>query len=397
MDSQAQPALVGVWNLLRQTKQQDLAPLLVRHGVRSVDDIGPLITILTHEGVPPWKLELLQVANSPAPEQSSDRWDLPRVRPTKRASLQAAIDAALPNNRQRCVEALEKDILASTTQPAVDSKVRTYLAICRAWQLAPWPVSMESLQAFGASMKEGGYKSSQGFFQAVFTHQRRHMQVDVDSLLRSTARDYVRSISRGLGPSTLKDSFNVEDLAHIPISYNEESFDMNSPAHGRDLLVIACWYMMRELEIASCRWSHIYIEGPTLNLLLPVQKNDTSGSLTIRTLKCACRIRLHPLCPLHAAQRHLMRVRTHPQFRSQRDFPLVPDADGATPSKYYMVQFFRGTIAHTGVPTTRPNAEGTETERFWPLPQGIRGPMVVSHGSPIPSDPTSGSLEFCSR
>ena len=172
---------------------------------------------------------------------------------------------------------------------------------------------------------------------------------------------------------------------------------MNSPAHGRDLLVIACWYMMRELEIASCRWSHIYIEGPTLNLLLPVQKNDTSGSLTIRTLKCACRIRLHPLCPLHAAQRHLMRVRTHPQFRSQRDFPLVPDADGATPSKYYMVQFFRGTIAHTGVPTTRPNAEGTETERFWPLPQGIRGPMVVSHGSPIPSDPTSGSLEFCSR
>lgn len=60
-----------------------------------------------------------------------------------------------------------------------------------------------------------------------------------------------------------------------------EPFSMESSSHGRDLLVVACWYMMRELEVASCRWSHIYIEGCTVNLLLPVQKNDTSGSLTI--------------------------------------------------------------------------------------------------------------------
>ena len=364
MSAQTQSGLAGVWQALRETKQQDLAPHLLRHGVRGIADISSVSAQLMAEGVPPWKLELLAVRGHSDPLPERARWDIPASRPSKRASLQAAVEAAQPNNRRRCLEALERDILANTTQPVFDSKVRTYLTVCQAWQVAPWPITMESLQFFAASMKEGAYKSSQGFFQSVFTYQRRHLQIEVSQLLKGAAKDYARSISRGLGPSSLKDSFDVEALINIGIEHDIQPFSMESPPHGRDLLVVACWFMMRELEVASCQWSHIYIEGTTVNLMLPVQKNDTAGSLTIRSLRCACRIRLHPLCPVHAARRHLQRVRAHESFRAQCDFPMVPDSSGRVPTKHYMVQFFRMIISASGTPTVRPNAEGVDIERF---------------------------------
>eukprot|EP00435_Cladocopium_sp_Y103_P054359 s601_g17.t1 len=353
-----------VWRLLRESKQQDLAPILIRNGVKSVEDISRLSAQLLADGVPAWKIELVTAVHHQEDEPPRPRWDMPVVRPTKRASLQAAIDAALPNNRRRCVEALERDVLANSTKPSTDSKVKTYQTICLAWQVEPWPVTLRSIQCFGASLKEGAYKSAQGFFQAVFTYQRRHLQQDVDALVRGAARDYTRSIARGLGPSSLKDSFDVDLLSEIGIEYQAAPFDLHCTSHGRDVMVLACWFMMRELEIASCTWSHLYVSGPTINLMLPVQKNDTAGSLTLRTLRCACRIRLHPLCPVHAAQRHLSRLRAHVAFQNQADFPVVPNDEGQVLSKHLMVQFFRRTIAAAGVSLTRPNHEGAETERF---------------------------------
>eukprot|EP00435_Cladocopium_sp_Y103_P058647 s456_g20.t1 len=303
-------------------QQAALAPVLLRNGVRSVDDVTRLSCQLL-EGIAPWQVELLAAAkcqDDPTPPQ---RWDLPVVRNVKRASLQAAIDAALPNNRRRCLEALERDVLAHTTKPSMDSKVKTYQTICLAWQVEPWPVTLQSVQCFAASLKEGAYKSAQGFFQAVFTYQRRHLQKDVDNVVRSAAKDYTRSISRGLRPSTLKDSFDVGLLAQIPIEYQVSSFSMQSASHGRDVLILASWFMLRELELAGCKWSHLWIESPNVNLMLPVQKNDTSGSLTMRSL------------------------------RWHRCTTWI-----------YMVQFFRMTIAAAGVSLTRPNQDGCETERF---------------------------------
>ena len=189
--------LAALWQLLRDTRQQELAPILLRHGVRCREDIQSKAAELADSGIAPWRLELLTVSSVAEDQPPRPRWDIPVVRPGKRASLQAALNAAQPNNRRRCMEALERAILAHTTQPSFDSKVRTYMAICPAWQVQPWPISLESLQCFAASLKEGAYKSSQGFFQAIFTHQRRHLQVEVAAVIKGAAKDYSRSISRG--------------------------------------------------------------------------------------------------------------------------------------------------------------------------------------------------------
>lgn len=356
MSAQEGTGLLGAWELLRKTKLQVLAPLFVRHGIRDVSEIPSKSSLLAAEGVEAWQLELLSPVGGKTEKPLPDRWDIPTVRSQKRASLQAALDAALPNNRRRCLESLERDVLASTTRPSFDPKVKTYMSA--------WPVTIESIQCFAASLKEGAYKFSHAFFHSVFTYQRRHLQLEVSAVVRGAAKDYTRSISRGLGPSTLKGSFDVEALNAIPIRHEVGPFSLENVEHGRDLLVVACWYMLRELEVASCRWAHIYSDGPTINILLPVQKNDTAGSLTIRSLRCACRVKIHPLCPRHSAQRHLDRVRAHGAFRMQSDFPLVPTDGGTVPTKPLMVQFFRRVIAATGTPTVRPNAEGLETERF---------------------------------
>eukprot|EP00435_Cladocopium_sp_Y103_P048273 s452_g14.t1 len=190
------------------------------------------------------------------------------------------------------------------------------------------------------------------------------MQREVETVIRSAARDYTRSVARGLGPSNLKDSFDVSLLADIPVEHMIVPFNMQSASHGRDVMLVASWFMLRELELASCKWSHMYIENSVTNVMLPVQKNDTVGSLTLRSLRCACRIRIHPLCPVHAARRHLDRIQAHSEFRFQADFPIVPNEEGHVTSKHYMVQFFRRTISAAGVALSRPNAEGQETERF---------------------------------
>ena len=113
MSAQSAPGLLGVWELLRATKLQDLAPVLLRNGVRSVDDISRFATDLTQDGLAPWQLELLAAHGQGPDPVPKARWDIPAVRPQKRASLQA-LDPAMPNNRRRCIEALEKGILAST-------------------------------------------------------------------------------------------------------------------------------------------------------------------------------------------------------------------------------------------------------------------------------------------
>ena len=135
--------------------------------------------------------------------------------------------------------------------------VKTFVSICRAWQVAPWPVSMESILAFGALLKKGGHKSSQGFFQAVFIYQRRHLQTEVAGLCDQERCE--RLCSQHLSRAW---TFDLEGFLRCGVldketcySYDVESFTMNSAVHGRDVLVLAGWYMMRELPVADGRTS----------------------------------------------------------------------------------------------------------------------------------------------
>ena len=91
----------GLWNALRSSGQESLAPLLLRHGVRSVAAVQLQSSELIEAGVQPWQVEAILVGctqQAVAPAVGLRR-DLPAPISGKRADLVAALEAAMPNQR----------------------------------------------------------------------------------------------------------------------------------------------------------------------------------------------------------------------------------------------------------------------------------------------------------
>ena len=377
-----------LYELLRVSGMAHLATTMVRLEVASINDVILRQDALLGAGVHQWQIDrvLLADPNRHTEMGSGDfRRDLPVQRSGQhRASLTAALVAAHPNNRRESLRLFEQDILANSTNPSQDSRVKTYKSICRAWQVEAFPLTLESIRCFGASLKAGGYRSAAVYFQAVLGYQARHLQVAVDPIHRSAIKDAVRSIRRGLGPAGLKDSFDVSYLSNIAHQDQPEPFSAENPVHMLDVVVLGLWFMLREAEIAAARLAHLTLDSNTVSLLVPVHKTDQVGSLSVRQLNCACRYRRHHLCPWHSAFRHLKRVRLHGRYVEGPSFPLVPDEAGLTPSKYKMIQHIRLVLQTAGIAVTRPDDQGVQLHRFNGHALRVSGAqMMGSGGIPI--------------
>ena len=44
-------------------------------------------------------------------------------------------------------------------------------------------------------------------------------------------------------------------------------------------MILGCWFMLREIELARARWAHVYLQGNSVHVMLPVHKTDPGGSL----------------------------------------------------------------------------------------------------------------------
>ena len=351
--------------LLAGDKQQELDALTARVGLPVPLAVGPVVL----------------------------RWDLTASNREPKASLQAAMQAAHPNNRQLSLEALDNSLLAPSTQPAVDSRVRTYCDLCHAWAVNPFPITFKSLRCFAASLKAGRYKSATVYFHSIFGHQQRHFAIPVDQFLKGAAKSYARAITRGLGPSSLKDSFNMDDLNNISTATREKPFDITKVRHVRDVLIFASWWMLRKIELAGARRSYLYMEGRRAHILIPIHKTDQAGFLTVRSLQCGCRVRSHALCPACAAERHLRRLELLASDGEQHEQPLVPTALGAIPSKAEIIGMFRGCLSQAGVVVERPDKSGRMLQRFGGHCAQVSGAQYLSRkGVPLFHHPDLGAM-----
>ncbi|CAE7252455.1 DNMT3B [Symbiodinium sp. CCMP2592] len=339
---------------LRATGLQPIAPLLFDHGVRQLADIA-------------WQLEALVLGrlevNIAVP---SGRPDHPQVRPRKRASW-ALAEAAQPAKRQAALDALQADVLAATTKSSVDSRVKAWQELCLAWEKVPFPIKVETVKCIGASLKAGGYHSCSNYFGAAVGHQMRTMGAPIGEDVRWAIKDTVRAITRGLGPSQLKDSFDLELLQPIvPYTRQRAEFHVGQLDAEIDLALIAAWWMLREIEVSNARVHHLYLsrdESFLAHFLVPISKADTQGHLTVRSYACICRARSERLCPWHAADRHLHRLYLLRKTRRQITY-LFPDSDGGPLSKVQVVRIFERVLSAAGIPLTRPDECGREVPRF---------------------------------
>ena len=98
------------------------------------------------------------------------------------------------------------------------------------------------------------------YYQAAVGFQARHLQTPIEPVLPGAIRDAVRSVKRGLGPSSLKESFDPFDLLVLPISNQVEPFQADNVSHMLDVTIIALWFMLREIELAAAKLQHVTLQ-----------------------------------------------------------------------------------------------------------------------------------------
>ena len=142
--------------------------------------------------------------------------------------------------------------------------------------------------------------------------------------------------------------------------------------------------MFREIEFAAARTQDLEAADGTVTLRVPLHKAATGGQteLTMRQLRCACRAAVAPLCPYHAAARHIDRLKTAGLWF--RDRPLFPDSTGATWEKSSAILFRRVLVA-AGIQTTAVDHTGAPVQLFGGhLPRVAGASWLASKGVPTP-------------
>ena len=370
----------ALWAELRAKGLQELAPVLLSNGVRSIDDVSRLESELVSAGVAPTQIAaLIGRPSEPAVPEPVRRTDLPPMPTRKRASFADSMAAARPENRESAMKRLHQDVLAQTTQGPLSSRVKTWHEWCRAWGVLPFPLDANNISCAAASMKAGSYRSCAQYFSAAIKHQERNLHIRVDDVLRQLIKDCRRSILRGLGPESLKDAFDVAALRPLLQLASEQvgPWDVSDIASMTDGLLLSSWFMLREIEFGGLRRAHLYLSSGKIHLLLPVQKTDSQGSLCERSLTCSCRVRRHPFCPYHAGVRHLQRLSLFEAASNQTAGFAFPDRDGKELKKSAVVSAFRCILTGAGVETTRPDEAGRPQQRF----QGTCAACPVPNGS----------------
>ena len=289
----------------------------------------------------------------PAPVPPGRRGDLPVRREVRRACKRSVLEAALAEHRQEALADLDENVLARSSQGPFQSRVRTVPGVGRR-TMAHLTGGGPRRRGVAASWRLP-YRSAQNYFDAAVAYQERFREQAVDPLLKKAMRRYTRAVLRGLPGSRLQTVFPVDRLTALVVIGDAPAARAWSPwtaAHAADALLLAVWFMLREIEFAAARTQDLEAAGGTVTLRVPLHKAATGGQteLTMRQLRCACRSAVSPLCPYHSAVRHIERLKAAGVWF--RDRPLFPDSTGATWEKSSAILLFRRVLMVAGIQTT---------------------------------------------
>ena len=177
-------------------------PALPAAGARDVASALASASALVQAGVP---AEVSARGRRSATRSGADtgrRGDLPVRREVRRACKRSALEAALAEHRLEALADLDENVLARSSQGPFQSRVRTWVDLCQAWAVDPWPISLEAVRSVaGVAASRRLYRSAQNYFDAAVAYQERFREQAVDPLLKKAMRRYTRSVLRGLpGP-----------------------------------------------------------------------------------------------------------------------------------------------------------------------------------------------------
>ena len=130
-----------------------------------------------------------------------------------------------------------------------------------------------------------------------------------------------------------------------------------------DVVIIAAWFMLKEIELGSALLKDLGLTATHVAIDVPLHKTAPGGEcvMTRRRLECACGVQVQPLCPFHAAQRHMLRLRL--RGSTGQDDPLLPAQDGGFMPKHAVIHKF-GQVCRRGVELTYTDPNSRQRQLF---------------------------------
>ena len=247
------------------------------------------------------------------PAKKPVRKDLPKVRPYTKGSIAKVREVeANPELLRQMVAEFEGAKFANSDPGSHKSRWGWWLERARVAQIEPLPATVNKLWLMGSLLKAGGYRSAGQYYQAF---KRSHVEEGMEwtSQLELAQKDSVRACSRGIGPPKKAEAFDLTLVAKM--AQVEEPLVEGGPLGAKDLVLIASWWAMREIELAAIELWQVEFEEDgskcgkcTINL--PTDKTDPKAVGKLRRHGCCCTATSpwgKGACPVAAARRAWMR------------------------------------------------------------------------------------------
>jgi hypothetical protein len=302
-------------------------------------------------------------SSTPAlPEGEPTRADFPQVRGVKRASRElAAQAAATPESRSAALLALHQDMTAASGKTNACSLWSTWRYLHQQWfgsEADVLPLTQEKIFAVAACFKSGGYRAFKGYLSKAKEHHILGGHT-WDLQLDFVGRKATMSVTRGLGVARQSTPFKLLQALEA-VRESNITLPEGSPLGWSNFLVVATFFILREIEAANIRVGHVTIspkEGK-VQLLLPVSKKDPKAVGCTRAWQCLCRPKeaIRQDCPFHAVTRQLGLLRAHfGEDPLPEGLPLFPTAEGQPVARAAVVAALEATVQAYGDPIVQPN------------------------------------------
>ena len=285
------------------------------------------------------------------------RKDHPVIAPTARGS-RAVATAALLTPAGRAAALAEIDSLVDAPSAKNNSAQRwaTWCELLEPFGERPLPMTADKVRMVAAGLRCGKFRSAQRYFSTASIEHLKAYGHRPGSLVTFAMTRYARAVSRGVGPVSCKESFQIEglvDAMDVP--------DVDELAFLNDADCIwpcgaAClgaWWLVRSIEMTAAKVKHMTLDDKLLRVhwALPASKTDIQALGISRSHRCLCTS--HPdlmkICPFHTAVQYLKLMKEF--FKEKNDFadlPLFPNAKGGVLSHSASVRLIRAAATAGG-------------------------------------------------
>ena len=177
-------------------------------------------------------------------------------------------------------------------------------------------------------------------------------------LLAIAARRASRSVLRGVGSARQSQPFDVLKAIDVLGQEGAVTLAAGAPMGFKNLVIIGTFFIMREVELAFAKVSHVKfcLINLKCTLLLPVSKKDPRAIGCERSWSCLCKDAAlrRADCPFHAMRDQVDLLERIFGIDNLARLPLFPDASGAVADKAAVVAALEATVSAYGDLTIGP-------------------------------------------